>query len=167
MIHPSPPPSPSRAEGTKAEELSGWSRRMIAWSAALAAFLFLAAWGAANWRALHLAYCRHLLRSDDVAKQGQGLLRIYDVKHLRPGLSVAEAKALLAPLKPEREILADERYDREDNSRRFHPPLQAGETGRLCYYDCHPEGPGGPRYYLELQFHDDKLVSILLSGGAF
>ncbi len=165
--HPDPLPQGERGTERRNVEHRGWSVRMIAWSAALAAFLSLAAWGAANWRAFHLAYCRHLLRSDDVAQQGRGLLGIYDLKHLSPGLSVAEAKALLAPLKPVIELVGDERYDRQDNSLGFYPPLGAGETGRVCRYDCRPKGPTGPAHFLELQFHDEKLVSVLMSGGAF
>jgi hypothetical protein len=66
---------------------------MLLWSAALAAFLLLLAWGGTNWKAFHLAYCRHLLASRDVGTRLKGLGAIADT-HLRAGLTREEVRRL-------------------------------------------------------------------------
>jgi len=83
-------PAPSAAEHR------GWSRKMILWSAALAAFLLLAAWGAANWRVFHLVYCRHLMASKDDEAQSKAIDLILQY-HLRKGMTVEQVRAVLRP----------------------------------------------------------------------
>jgi len=65
---------------------------MILWSAALAAFLLLAAWGAANWKVFHLAYYKHCARRDryDIIAFDE-LVRV----HLRKGMTKNETRNLL------------------------------------------------------------------------
>ena len=78
-------------------EHRGWSRKMILWSVALAAFLLTAAWGAANWKAFHLAYCKHLISSSDPEKQYRGM-ELIEKRHLRKGMTVDEVRKVMAPL---------------------------------------------------------------------
>ena len=86
-----PPTAPPAAEHR------GWSRKMVLWSAALAAFLLLAAWGAANWKVFHLAYCKHLISSSDPEKQYRGM-ELIEKHHLRKGMTLEEVRKIMAPL---------------------------------------------------------------------
>ena len=73
---------------------------MIVWSVALAAVLLLAAWGAANWRVFHLAYCRHLLRSGNQEEIAKALRLMPKHGHIHVGMSYQEVCDLLRPLEP-------------------------------------------------------------------
>ena len=81
-----------------AAEHRGWSRKMILWSAAFAAFLLLAAWGVANWRKIHLAYCQYLLGSSDSTQRDRGTYLVLRT-HVQPGMTREEVSKLLAPVK--------------------------------------------------------------------
>jgi len=74
----------------------GWSRKMILWSTALAAVLLLGAWGTANWKAFHLAYCKHLMKSSDPSDQSKGVELVLKV-HLSRAMSTADVRKALYP----------------------------------------------------------------------
>jgi hypothetical protein len=95
--HPGPLPQGERGAKRQDSEHRGWSWKMIIWSVALAAFLLLAAWGAANWRPLHLACCRRMLASDSNWWQETGTRGIVR-RHLRPGMTVEEARDMFRPV---------------------------------------------------------------------
>ena len=71
---------------------------MILWSAALAAFLLLSVWGAANWKAFHLVYCKSLINSPVAEKQLSGLQKLV-ATHFCIGMSRERIATLLYPLK--------------------------------------------------------------------
>jgi hypothetical protein len=91
---PSEVPSPA----PPTVEHRGWSRRMVFWSVALAAFLLASAWGAANWKVFHLAYCKHLMKSTDPADQLKGTELVLQM-HLSRGMTVEEVRKTLRPTK--------------------------------------------------------------------
>ena len=125
------------AGSSPAAEQRGWSVKMIAWSAALAAVLLLTAWGAANWKVFHLAYCKHLLRSMDLEDQGQAL-KLIEHTHLAAGMSKVQVEQIVSP----------------------HPVVSLPSP--RAYYD---EGythavilPGYPHYGLQLDFDADGML---------
>lgn len=69
---------------------------MVFWSVALAALLIAVAWGGANWRMFHLAYCRHLLGSRDPATRQRGIDMVLQT-HVRPGMTWEEILRLFGP----------------------------------------------------------------------
>ena len=77
---------PSPAPSTTPTEHRGWALKMIFWSAALAAFLLGGAWCAANWKVFHLAYCKHLIYSNDEWTQTSGLDKLGKV-HFNASMS--------------------------------------------------------------------------------
>jgi len=100
-----------------AAEHRGWSLKMILWSAALAAVLLLAAWGAANWKVFHLAYCKHLIGSNDLEKRHRGIYMVLRT-HVRPGMTCEQVNNLLSPI----------------NIETLHPTKYDLDTGGGYYY---------------------------------
>ena len=49
------------------------SRRMVVWLVVAPAVIVLLAVLGANWKAFHLAYCRHLLRSEGQDERERGI----------------------------------------------------------------------------------------------
>jgi len=85
----------------------GPSRRMVLWLVVAPAALLALAFAGANWRVFHLAWCKHLMKSDYPAKQLEGLRMVLDM-HLRKGMTAEEVRGRVAPLEMKRE--ADEDY---------------------------------------------------------
>jgi hypothetical protein len=165
-------PAPSAAEHR------GWSVKMIAWSAALAAFLLLAAWGAANWRVFHLAYCKHLLRSGDPAKVAKALRLIPKFDHVRVGMTYQEVCKIMWPLEPvEMRTKTTGRFTADGQvfpgtilgpvrnpnrlsfiNPRFDPPLEPGQVGYVDEYA--PPRESGAWTVLRIAFRDDKVFTM-------
>ncbi len=75
---------------------------MIVWLVAVPAVLLLLAFAGANWKVFHLAYARHLLRSEDPGEQGRGLTMI-ERSHLKQGMTEEEVARLVHPVKMKEE----------------------------------------------------------------
>ncbi len=84
MTTPAPEPKPKR------------SRRMVLWMVAMPIAILLLALAGANWKTFHLAYAKHLMRSEDPAKQGRGVWMVVET-HLRKGMPLEEVRRLLTP----------------------------------------------------------------------
>ncbi len=69
---------------------------MIVWMVAMPIAILLLALAGANWKFFHLAYAKHLIRSDDREKRYRGLQMVFRT-HLREGMALEEVRAILAP----------------------------------------------------------------------
>ncbi len=79
------------------------SRRMVVWLVAMPTAILLLALAGANWKRFHLAYAKHLMRSDDRMTQWQGVDMVLQT-HLREGMSLEEVRRLLAPARVSKTI---------------------------------------------------------------
>jgi len=70
---------------------------MIVWLVAAPVVILLLALAGANWKTFHLAYCKHLMSSDDPMTQGRGLARVI-MTHMRQGMSKSQVERLVRPL---------------------------------------------------------------------
>ena len=111
------------AEEHQARLRGSW-RATIIWSLVLAVVALGGAWAAANWKTLHLAYCKRFLASKDEGRQIEGIQRVA-ARHLRPGLTRDEVRQLFAPVR------FDGPFEGSPNS------LQLSKTG-TGFYLVHP-----------------------------
>ena len=86
MNEPAPEPKPKR------------SRRMVVWMVAVPIVILLLALAGANWKRFHLAYAKHLVRSEDYESRVEGVEMIVNT-HLRKGMKLEEVCRLLHPVK--------------------------------------------------------------------
>ena len=73
-------------------------RATIIWSLVLAVVALGGTWTAANWKTLHLAYCKRLLASKDQARQIEGIQKV-TTTHLRSGLTRDQVRRLFTPMR--------------------------------------------------------------------
>jgi hypothetical protein len=71
---------------------------MIFWLVAAPVVMLLLAFAGANWKVFHLAYCKHLIASDDIDQQQHGTVMVMRV-HLYKGMPFEEVRRALAPAK--------------------------------------------------------------------
>jgi hypothetical protein len=162
MTAPAPCPVPRQAPQPGAPvDAPKRSERMIFWLVVLPVVLLLLAFAGANWRWFHFAYCRHLLRTEDVASQGRALWLIERYGHLKPGTAREEVKRLLAPVTPVRV------FKRAREQSGASAEIDKNEVVEVYRYDVRPRGSKGSHYYLDLEFCEGKLEAVRLSGGAF
>ncbi len=83
------------------------SRRMVLWLVAMPIAILLLALAGANWKFFHLAYAKHLMRSDDPKKQGRGVQMVAET-HLRKGMTRDEIQRLLSPARVEDGLVSGE-----------------------------------------------------------
>lgn len=69
---------------------------MLAFYASTGAVCLLLLIVGANWRALHLAYCKYLMRSGDADRRRQGLVKLIDT-HLNYSMPLARMRRLIRP----------------------------------------------------------------------
>jgi hypothetical protein len=69
---------------------------MVGFYISAGAVILLLLIAGANWRALHLAYCKHLMRSGDYDLRRQGLVRLIDV-HLDHSMPLERMRRLIYP----------------------------------------------------------------------
>ncbi len=91
-----PPPSPPEPRQPPPAAGPDRSGRMLAFFVSTGAVLLVLALAAANWRAVDLAYCRHLMKSEGCEARSTGVRRLLRV-HLRKGMQLEEARRLLRP----------------------------------------------------------------------
>ena len=117
------------------------SRRMIVWLVVAPIVVLLLALTGANWKAFHLAYAKHLMRSDDPEAQERGVWMVIDT-HLRDGMTLEEVRRVFAPAKVSKvlSVPADlrERGDpftvaTGESGENFHKLLLFNENDRLVY----------------------------------
>ena len=72
------------------------ARRMIVWMIAVPVVILLLALAGANWKTFHLAYAKHLMRSEVPEEQNRGLEMVLDT-HLRVGMTLEEVRRLFQP----------------------------------------------------------------------
>ncbi len=104
MNTPAPAPKPKR------------SRRMVVWMVAMPIAILLLSLAGANWKTFHLAYCKHLISSDDLTKQRRGVAMVLRT-HLREGMPLEEVRSMLAPARLTEKIRG--RGPRADGRRAF------------------------------------------------
>jgi hypothetical protein len=93
-------PSPSLAESQEGPtvETNSRSRRMIGFYSAIGALILLLMIAGANWRVLHLTYCRHLMKSEDYGSRNKGVRLLIQV-HFQEGMTLAKVRQLARPAK--------------------------------------------------------------------
>jgi len=50
-----------------------------------------------NWKVFHLAYCKHLLKSNESEKRDRGIAMVVST-HVRPGMTIHQVSWLLHPV---------------------------------------------------------------------
>ncbi len=84
------------ASALSPQEPTKRSKRMLAFYVSTGVVCLLLLIAGANWRVIHLAHCRHLLKSEDWDTRDRAMRRLLHT-HLRKGMNLEEVRGLLRP----------------------------------------------------------------------